>query len=54
MLTGRRQSFDIQSVFTVDGLKEAIQGTEGIPIDQQRLIFHGAQLADSCCHGIVL
>jgi ubiquitin-like protein Nedd8 len=45
-LTGMRLPFDIRSMGTVGDLKETIQGTQGIPIDHQRLFFNNAQLED--------
>jgi hypothetical protein len=45
-LTGKTLQFDVNDLTTCAQLKTAIQDLEGIPTDQQRLIFGGAQLAD--------
>jgi ubiquitin len=43
-LTGKTISVDVEPDESVESLKSKIQQKEGVPIDQQRLIFDGKQL----------
>lgn len=45
-LTGKKITLDVESADSIELVKQKIQEKEGLPTDQQRLVFEGRYLKD--------
>ena len=46
-LTGKSLTLEVTDTDTIGSIKQKILEKDGIPVDQQRLVFNGKQLEDA-------
>jgi hypothetical protein len=45
-LTGKTNTYDVEASTSIEAIKQMIADKEGVPIDQQRLVWSGKELQD--------